>query len=251
MNMLSKTRLYGFDYAINPYIGCTHNCAYCYARFMCKYVNKRWGTFCIPKSTKNLKQELKLHEPGSILLSTVTDPYQETEAEKEVTREILEILRKFEYNVTILTKSPLVLRDVDVIKQLNAEVGVTIALTEEHARRFERNAPSIDERINALKKLKQEGVKTYVFIGPVVPFITDANRIVKLVHKYVDYILVDKLRIKHGNWQEIKPILKKHYSDYYQAISTVLFGKTDYYERIRSEVYTLCKHLKKHVWFCF
>lgn len=251
--MLSKTRIYGFDYAINPYIGCTHGCVYCYARFMCKYVkgNKKWGTFCIPKNTLKLKQELKVAENGNIIISSVTDPYQEIEMKEEITRDILEKLVKFNFKVSILTKSSLVLRDIDIIRKLNAEVGLTICLNEEHRIHFEKNAQSVEERVKALKKLKENNITTYLFLGPIIPFLTDINSILSKTCKYVDYIVADKLRIKYGNWEDIKHVLKTHYNEYYRPISSILFSTSKYYESIRKQIIEICNKIKKHVWFCF
>jgi DNA repair photolyase len=132
-----------------------------------------WGRFVDVKmnAPELLMKQLKRAEKGNIIVSSVTDPYQPVEAQYLITRKCLETLRYFHFPVAILTKSPLVLRDLDIISKLdNVEVGITITTDNDRIRRlFEPNAPPIDSRIEALKKLHRAGIPTYAFIGPTLP----------------------------------------------------------------------------------
>lgn len=182
-SILTKSGLPGADWSINPYVGCQFGCQYCYAAFIgrWKYPGKIWGQFLDIKinAPEILRQELakleKKHKSknfGAIFFSSVTDCYQGVEAKYQITRQCLRILADFGYQgeVSILTKSPLVARDIDIFKKLKANVGLTItALDEEISRFFEVAAPAVSSRLRALKKLNDEGTKTYVFVGPVLP----------------------------------------------------------------------------------
>lgn len=182
-SILTKSGLPDTDWSINPYVGCQFGCQYCYAAFIgrWKYPDKNWGQFLDVKinAPEVLRQELaKLEKKyksknfGAIFFSSVTDCYQGAEAKYKITRQCLEVLSDFGYEgeISILTKSPLVLRDVELLKKLKAEVGLTItALDDEVSRFFEVAAPTVSGRLRALKKLNDEGIKTYVFVGPVLP----------------------------------------------------------------------------------
>src|SRR4030066_2259053 len=162
--ILTKTAISSFDYCINPYVGCGHGCRYCYATFMKRFTGhlEPWGSFVDVKinAPEVLRRELKRAEKGGIILSSVTDPYQPIEAKYMITRKCLEVLALFQFPVDILTKSPLVLRDIDIISRLNdAEAGITITTDNDDVRKiFEPHAPSISSRIEALKNLHKAGV---------------------------------------------------------------------------------------------
>ncbi|MCK5427750.1 MAG: radical SAM protein, partial [Thermodesulfovibrionia bacterium] len=156
---LSKTGIPGRKYCINPYVGCEHACTYCYATYMKRFTGhtEPWGRFVDIKinTPEVLRRQLKRAEKGTIILSSVTDPYQPLEKKYMITRKCLEILELFQFPVDILTKSPLVLRDIDIILKLkNVNVGLTITSDDEKARTvFEPQATPIQTRIEALKKL--------------------------------------------------------------------------------------------------
>ncbi|MEX0567719.1 MAG: radical SAM protein, partial [Candidatus Njordarchaeota archaeon] len=110
--ILSKSRIYGVQYSINPYIGCTHGCVYCYARFTFIARNIRsdlWGKIIFPKinAPKLLLEEIKHRRKGTVLLSSVTDAYNNLEKKYNLTKRIIEILKKRHWPIVILTKSDL------------------------------------------------------------------------------------------------------------------------------------------------
>lgn len=196
-SLLSKSGIPGADYCINPYVGCAHGCRYCYASFMKKYTGhvEPWGSFVDVKvnGPEILSKQLKRTHKGNIIISSVTDPYQHLEAKYKLTRQCLEILLQYQFSIDILTKSPLVLRDIDLIKQFkDIEVGITITTDDERIRRiFEPNASPIQERINTLKRLKKHGIQTYAFIGPVLPM--NPESLCDIIMEYVDYFFIDRL----------------------------------------------------------
>lgn len=175
---ISKCKFPDGGWAINPYIGCSHGCIYCYARFMKKFTKhtERWGDFVDVKInmpeilSKEIKKER--YKNGNIYVGTVTDPYQPLEEKYEITRKVLEILSEYPYPVSILTKSDLVLRDIDILKRFkNVDVNFTLnTLDEDWKNLVEPNSPPIENRILAISKLKEENIKVYAMMGPFWPF---------------------------------------------------------------------------------
>jgi DNA repair photolyase len=244
------------DYCINPYTGCSHACAYCYARFMKKYTNhkEQWGKFVDVKinSTEVLERQLRSAKKGSVFLSSVTDAYQPLEKKYELTRKILERLLKYQYPVIIQTKSSLVLRDLDLIKKFkNIEVGFTISVDEKARQVFEPGASSIKERIDAARELKRAGIKTYAFFGPMLPLISDNVLNYFDIFSELDYVYVDKLNIKCGNWVSIKITLEKNYPDMVASWGKILFEKTEYYPELKRKIISICKEKNLKCTFCY
>jgi len=194
---LSKSGIPGMTYCINPYVGCSHACAYCYATFMKRFTGhlERWGTFVDIKinAPEILRRQLRRAEKGTVMLSSVTDPYQPVEGKYKLTRKCLEALEQFQFPLNILTKSPLVTRDIDIISKIkDAAVGLTITTDDETIRKiFEPGAPAIAARIEALKKLHTAGIDTYVFIGPALPM--DPESLAAQIRPYANSILIDRM----------------------------------------------------------
>ena len=203
--ILSKSGIPGMQYCINPYVGCSHACKYCYATFMKRFTGhlEPWGNFVDIKinAPEVLRRQLKRAEKGNVMVSSVTDPYQPVEAKYKITRKCLEVLELFKFPVNILTKSPLVLRDIDIISKLkDAEVGLTITTDNEKVRKiFEPYAPPVNHRIEALKKLHKAGISTYVFIGPLLPM--DPDSLAEQIAPYADRVLIDRMNyINKTKW---------------------------------------------------
>lgn len=205
-SILSPSKV--FDYALNPYVGCQHGCVYCYARFMRRFAGHRepWGRFVDIKinAPELLEQEIKRKQSGRVWISGVCDPYQPVERRYEQTRRCLEILIQKGWPITIQTKSPLVLRDLELFKQAKEiEIGLTVTTRDEQIRQlFEPNAPPIKERINALGELHLAGLRTYAMIAPLLP---GAENLVDALGGKVDYVLIDKMNYHYGDW-----VYKKH-----------------------------------------
>jgi len=199
--ILSKSKV--FDYTINPYIGCEHGCSYCYARFMKRFTghNEEWGKFVDVKinAASLLQREIKRKRVGKIWMSGMCDPYQPLEKRYERTKGCLEILLKHGWPVTIQTKSPLVLRDIELLRKFKEiEVGFTITTADENIRKiFEPNSPSIKERIEALWKLHSAGIKTFAMIAPI---LINAEGLVVQLSGKVDYVLIDRMNYHYADW---------------------------------------------------
>jgi DNA repair photolyase len=195
--ILTRTAIAGFEYCINPYVGCGHGCRYCYASFMKRFTGhlEPWGEFVDVKvnAPNILRKQLKRAKPGTVSLSTVTDPYQPLEKRYELTRRCLEALLDQQFPVSILTRSPLCLRDIDLFKQFkNIEVGFSITTQDDNIKKiFEPHSPSIQSRVKALQTLRQEKLGTYAFIGPMLPL--DPKPLVKILDGLVDEVLIDRM----------------------------------------------------------
>ncbi len=209
-SVLTKSRIPGLDYCVNPYVGCAHGCSYCYAAFMKRFTGhaEPWGEFLDAKvnAVHLLRRQLRRAAPGRVLLSSVTDPYQPAEKIHRLTRGCLEALLEFRFPVSVLTRSPLVLRDLDLLtRSRDVTVGLSIPTEDENVRRLiEPRAPPIPARVEALRALHAAGVSTYAFDGPLLP--QDPERYVALVGDAADEVLVDRLNYS----DRVRSLYRKH-----------------------------------------
>jgi DNA repair photolyase len=198
--ILSPSQIY--DYAINPYVGCQHGCSYCYARFMKRFTGHRepWGEFVDVKvnAAELLRREVRKKKKGEVWMSGVCDPYQPLEKRYRLTRQCLEILFRHDWPVVVQTRSPLVLRDLDLFETAQClEVGLSIPTADDAIRRiFEPKAPPIRERLRAVEELHRQGIRTYVMIAPLLP---EAERLVELVAGKVDTLIVDRMNYHYAD----------------------------------------------------
>ncbi len=197
---LVRSRIPGVGFVINPYLGCGHGCRYCYAEFMRRHSRfnreSRWGEFVEVK--KNivgvLAAELaRKRKSGSVFLSSVCDPYQPAEKDYRLTRDCLELLRNYGWGISILTRSPLVLRDTDILRTaLDCRVGFSVPTDDDRVRRLlEPAAPPIPARIDALRRLREAGIKTWAFIAPMLPMAPE--RLYRLLNPVVEEVMIDPL----------------------------------------------------------
>jgi DNA repair photolyase len=216
-----------FDYSLNAYRGCEHGCIYCYARPSHAYLNLSPGLdfetklFAKPDAAKLLRSELAKpsYRCSPIALGSNTDPYQPIEREWKITRQILEVLAEHKHPVSIVTKSSLVERDLDLLARLAKEdlVKVYISVTTldaELARTMEPRAASPRRRLQAIRKLNEAGVPCGVMVAPVIPFLTDAEleKILENAYEHgarsAGYVL---LRLPYELKDLFKDWLKTHY----------------------------------------
>ena len=195
-SILNKSQI--FDYCVNPYTGCQVNCRYCYARlFMKRYSGHKepWGEFVDVKinAPEVLRKQLQRAKRGTVWISSVCDPYQPLEAKYELTRRCLKELLEKQFPVNIQTKSKLVLRDMNLLKDFKEiEVGFTITTNDEKiARSFEPGAASVSDRMKALEKLHASGIRTFAFIGPLLP--GDPEKLVADLAGLVDKVFIDRM----------------------------------------------------------
>jgi DNA repair photolyase len=195
--LLTKTAIPGFDYCINPYIGCGHGCRYCYASFMKRFTGhpEPWGEFVDVKvnAPALLRRQLRRIRHGVVALSTVTDPYQPVEKRYQLTRKCLEALLDSRLSVNLLTRSSLCLRDMDLFRRFRRiEVGLSITTHDEGIKKiFEPCSPSILSRVETLRALRKEKIGTYAFIGPMLPL--DPKLLVAMLEEVTDEVLIDRM----------------------------------------------------------
>ena len=169
-SIFTRSKLPGVKWAINQYVGCQHNCSYCYAKFISKWRPSnygKWGTWVEAKM--NAPELVKgKYVDDWVYMSSISDPYHPIEKELRLTQNVLENLDK-RIKLSIQTKSNLVLRDIDIFKKFkNIEIGLTINSFKGNKKHiFEPFSSSNEVRINTLKTLKKEGFTTYAFISPI------------------------------------------------------------------------------------
>lgn len=242
---LSRSRLPGLDYSLNPYRGCQHGCIYCYSPETLRE-NRTWGSFVDVKRNvpSVLAKELGRTEKGVVGIGTVTDAYQPLEERFEVTRRCLEQLLKHDFPICIQTKSSLVLRDVDLIKRFSAkEVGLTITtLDGKHSRTFEPMASLPKTRLATLKKLSSEGIDTWVFIGPIIPFVTD-NELERLISEIADSgakkVITDRLRLRGRIRGKLEESLAANNRELLERIKPEL--NAAYFTNVQTRIFELCE----------
>ena len=165
---LSPSGLPGIDWALNPYSGCEHACLYCYAPELTHCSWEQWKVVRVKKGIASRLQRELVGLKGSIGIGTVTDPWQAAEKRFRNTLSCLRRLQGRGHVVHCHTKSDLVLRDVDILADLRAEVGVTVTSTDgSQASILEPGAPSPIRRLQALKGLSEAGVECYALVGPI------------------------------------------------------------------------------------
>lgn len=199
-SILNVSKIYA--YVVNPYTGCQHGCFYCYARFIKRFSGHKepWGQFVDVKinAPDLLKVEIEKKKRGAVWVSGVCDPYQPLEKKYALTRRCLQILKAHNWPVVIQTRSSLVTRDLDIIKDAkDFVVGFSVTTADDKIRElFEPNASSINERISALDKIHREGVRTYAMIAPILP---GAEALPDLLAGKVDYVLIDRMNYHYAD----------------------------------------------------
>ncbi len=210
----SNTPLGG--YSVNPYVGCPHACRYCYASFMKRFTGhtEPWGTFLDVKHWPAIK-DAKKYAGQKIVIGTVTDGYNPLEETYENTRRLLEELKDSGGDIVICTKSDLVLRDLDLLKEVNEKCQLTVSWSvntlDEEFRNDMDAAASIECRLSAMKKVYDAGIRTICFISPVFPGITDIEAIFERAKDQCDLIWLENLNLRGGFKADIMNyIAEKH-----------------------------------------
>lgn len=257
--IMGRSGIGSVDYAVNPYLGCEHGCVYCYARFMLKmgHMGDEWGSFVDVKvnALDRLRVEAPRRKRGVVLLSSVTDPYQPIERKYELTRGALRVLLEYQFPVDILTKSDLVLRDLDILSRFdNCEVGLTITTINDEVRSaFEPRASPVQNRLTTLRKLADSEIGTYVFLGPMLPYLSEEGLegLLDELADRVGRILVDRLNIKCGNMPAIQRVLREHYPDLQQQFESALSPESRYYDRLKTNLTEMCRSRGILYDFCY
>ena len=252
------------DYVINPYVGCPHACRYCYASFMRRLTNRNelWGDFLdVKRCSKPLGK--KRLTGKSVFMSSVTDCYNPLEAKYKVTRRILEELAPIECELSITTKSNLLLRDLDLLKartrlfqrpatlfdessqeRCGIRVVSSINTLDEGFREEMDRASTIAERLDMLEKCHREGIPTILFMSPIFPYITDFRAIVDRAATIVDAIWFENLNLRPGYKEDILAYIHARYPQYYQGYLAI-YQRRDlsYWLALKEEIADYCERV--------
>lgn len=189
-----RTKIPNAKYVLNPYIGCLHGCKYCYVQALAKRFGwgyGEWGSWVVVR--RNLPKLVKGKSLNDwILVSSLSDSYQPIERRFKLTRRVFDAI--FHNNMLrILTKSDLILRDLDVLRKFrDVEIGLTVNSFDEGLRRIlEPRAVSMERRFNALKTIKDEGFRCFGFISPVIPHLSDVEAVLNELKGITDYVIVE------------------------------------------------------------
>ncbi|AGN17293.1 radical SAM protein [Methanobrevibacter sp. AbM4] len=249
----NERKLFLEDFTINPYLGCSFNCSYCYINGS-KYAGSTDSYYvksnAIELTKSELKKLVKNNKKGFVCFGSATDPYQDIESELYLTRDLLKLVNRFHFPVHILTKSDLVLRDTDILKKINQPstnlpddldldtkvyVSFSFSTLDENQRKiFESSAPSIKRRLDAIKILKNNDFKVGVSFMPILPFIADSNNELNKTMAIfsdigIDYIVPGSMslfgnglndsRVKYFN------LIKRYYPEHYEDTKDLFFNK--------------------------
>lgn len=238
-SVLTKSNLPVSGYSVNPCVGCTHACRYCYASFMKRFTchQEPWGTFLDVKHWPEIKRPER-YAGKELFIGSVTDPYLPQEEVFERTRALLEQLKGSGVKISIATKSDLVLRDLDLIKTFpNARVSWSVNTLDEGFKNDMDNAVSIERRLTAMKAFHDAGIRTTCFVSPIFPGITDVKAIIHRAKGQCNLIWLENLNLR-GSYKPVildyirerYPQLMPLYQEIYQK------GNRTYWELLDGEL---------------
>lgn len=264
--ILNKSNL--ADFTLNCYVGCSHRCTYCYARYMKKFKNRPedWGYFVDVKINAPeilTKQIQKIKPPQDIFMSSICDGWQPLEAKYRLSRTCLKILLEAGFGVSILTKSSLILRDFDILTTFKTpSLGITITTLDKHLKQIlEPYASDPQDRINILKQAQERDIKTWVFLGPLIPEFTDTHPNLEAIFTglkglNLDQIYIDRLNPRWGVLDNLKQGLSR---EDYTSIRLMLYKcsnltrYSEYSRQLKEKSLELASqfHLSNKLTFCF
>ena len=237
--VLTKSNLPVSDYSVNPYVGCTHACKYCYASFMKRFTNhpEPWGAFLDVKYWPEIKNPEK-YAGKELFISSVTDPYNPQEEKFRRTRALLEQLAGSGVRLSIQTKSDLVLRDMDLIREFpDARVGFSINTLDEDFRADMDRAASIERRLAAMKELHDAGIRTSCFMSPMFPGITEVEAIIDRVKNQCNLIWLENLNLRGSYRSVILQYIREKRPELYPLYEEIyIHGSRAYWEALDGRV---------------
>ncbi len=223
------------DYSLNCYTGCTHACTYCYARFMQRFHphDEPWGAFVDVKvnAAEVLTRQLRRAAPGSVFVSSACDGWQPLEAQWRLTRRCCELLLQRGFELHLLTKSALVLRDLDLLAGRPVRLGVTVTTLEERlGRLWEPGAASVETRFGVIEAARLAGLRTSVMFGPLLPFLSDSRAMLEALFARaaelgIERIWVDALNPRPRVWPAVADLLRANFPDLLQPYRKILFDR--------------------------
>lgn len=254
--ILTKSKLPDANYVINPYLGCTHGCVYCYAEFMRRFSQhaEPWGAFIeVKKCTADLDLRRVL-PTDTILIGSVTDAYNSFESKYCITQSILKQLSSCVARVEILTKSKLVCRDIDLLKEIpNVAVGVSLNTTNDLFRsKIEPYAASVKDRIETLKTLHDAGISTYLFVAPFFPGLSDYGALLEQVARYVDYACFENLNLRGSYKARVLSFISQEYPEKAPLFEKIYHQKDlSYWDDLEHNIRQYCDmlHIPCRIYF--
>jgi len=229
---LTRSRI--LPYCVNPYAGCAHACAYCYARFATRFSHpaEPWGSFVDVRvnAPQTLERELARARPATVFVSSVCDAWQELEERYRLTRRCLEQLLGAGFPLFLQTKSILIERDFDLLAgRADVELGLTVTTVDPAAARlFEPGASPPFERLRVLRAARRLGIRTFAFAGPLLPGVSDRGEGLRELFAAVaeaqpDSVYVDRLNRRAGMWPAVEAAASVIGSDLVPEYRRVLF----------------------------
>ena len=244
-NIMIKSTLPVGGYSVNPYVGCTHGCKYCYASFMKRFTGhtEQWGTFLDVKRWPTIKNPWK-YRGQRVVIGSVTDGYNPQEEQFGNTRRILEQLKGSGAEILICTKSDLVVRDLELLKTMGkVTVSWSINTLDEQFRADMDQAVSIERRLAAMKKVYDAGIRTVCFISPVFPGITDFEAIFERVRNQCDLVWLENLNLRGGFKKDIMDYIQEKYPDLVPLYDAI-YNKKDrsYFQMLEEKATRLARN---------
>jgi DNA repair photolyase len=237
------------DYSLNCYTGCPHACVYCYARFMQRFHphEETWGAFVDVKvnAVEVLKRQLRRAEPGSVFISSACDGWQPIEAQWRLTRRCCELLLERGFRLHVLTKSALVLRDLDIFAGRPVQIGITLTTLDEPLRElWEPGAASIPQRLQVIEAAQRVGLTTSVMFGPLLPFLSDSQASIdtlldRAADLGIDRIWIDALNPRPRVWSAVAELLRAKFPELLQPYRKILFdppARATYLKELRNRI---------------
>lgn len=262
-SVLTRSKIPSLDYALNPYVGCEHGCAYCYATFMSRFtgIKGEWGSFVGVKERAPdvLARELTRREPGVVSLGTVCDGYQPVEAKARLSRACLEVFVGREgFEVGVLTKSDLVARDRDVLLRLDSpDVGFTITCLDPGlAGAVEPKAPPPARRLDAMRELAAAEIPVWGFLGPILPALSDSEEAIAEVLREMDragasHVLVDRMNLYPKVWKRFRDLVARAFPERLDALTAIRRAPGAYEAELAERVETAARSVGVEVDVCF
>jgi DNA repair photolyase len=225
------------EYSLNCYTGCAHGCVYCYARYMQRFHphDEPWGQFVDVKinAVEVLKRQLRRATPGEVFVSSACDGWQPIEAEYRLTRRCCELLLEHGFAIHALTKSRLMLRDLDLFAGRAVSVAVTVTTLDARlAELWEPGCSRVAERWNVLDDARRRGLATRVMFGPLLPFLSDGAAEIEALlraaaERDVGEIWVDAMNPRPRVWPAVAELLRRHFPGLREPYQRILFNGQD------------------------
>ena len=215
-SVMTRSSLPVGGYSVNPYEGCPHACKYCYASFMKRFTGhaEPWGTFLDVKHWKPITDPHK-YDGQRVVIGSVTDGYNPYEEHFRCTRRLLEQLRGTTAEIMICTKSDLVLRDLDLLREFpRMTVSWSVNTLDEAFRADMDRAVSIERRLEAMRQVYEAGIRTVCFVSPIFPGITDAEAIIDRVRDICDLVWLENLNLRG----QFKPTIMSYIREKYHEL---------------------------------